>query len=78
MNPEAATRFDALRRWRLETARSAEVPPYLVFHDRTLAEIATRDPASIPALAMIPGVGPAKLVRYGTSVLAVLRESLPA
>ena len=77
MTLETVARFEALRRWRLETARTSEVPPYVVFHDRTLAEIARRDPASIPALAMIPGVGPAKLVRYGTSVLSVLREGVP-
>ena len=78
MSPEVAARFEALRRWRLETARSAELPPYVVFHDRTLAEIARRDPVSVSELATIPGVGPAKLERYGASVLAVLQESVPA
>ncbi len=78
MSPAVTARFEALRRWRLETARSAEVPPYVVFHDRTLAEIARLDPASITTLAAIPGVGPAKLERYGASVLSVLREGAPA
>jgi ATP-dependent DNA helicase RecQ len=73
MSAQDATRFEALRRWRLATARADEVPPYVVFHDRTLAEIARRDPGSIAGLAAIPGVGPAKLVRYGNSVLSVLR-----
>jgi ATP-dependent DNA helicase RecQ len=45
-----------------------------VFHDRTLAEIAQRRPVSVGALATIPGVGPAKLERYGDAVLAVLRD----
>jgi ATP-dependent DNA helicase RecQ len=74
MTPEVAARFEALRTWRLEIARQAEVPPYVVFHDRTLAEIAERRPASAGALASIPGVGPAKLERYGQSVLAVLSD----
>jgi ATP-dependent DNA helicase RecQ len=74
MSPEVAARFEALRSWRLETARRTEVPPYVVFHDRTLAEIAHRQPQSSGALASIPGVGPAKLERYGESVLAVLRD----
>jgi ATP-dependent DNA helicase RecQ len=74
MTPQVAVRFEALRRWRLETARSSQVPPYVVFHDRTLAEIARRDPRSSGALASIPGVGPAKLDRYGESVLTVLRD----
>jgi ATP-dependent DNA helicase RecQ len=74
MPPQVAARFEALRRWRLETARRTQVPPYVVFHDRTLAEIARRDPASSAALAVIPGIGPAKLDRYGESMLAALRD----
>jgi ATP-dependent DNA helicase RecQ len=74
MTPDVATRFEALRSWRLEVARRAEVPPYVVFHDRTLAEIAHRRPSSTGTLATIPGVGPAKLERYGEAVLAVLRD----
>lgn len=77
MTPDVAARFEALRRWRLEVARRTEVPPYVVFHDRTLAEIAHRQPASADALATIPGVGPAKLERYGESVLAALRDGAP-
>jgi ATP-dependent DNA helicase RecQ len=73
MTPEVAARFEALRNWRLEVARRTDMPPYVVFHDRTLAEIAHRRPASPGALATIPGVGPAKLERYGDAVLAVLR-----
>ena len=74
MTPDVAARFEALRSWRLDVARRTEVPPYVVFHDRTLAEIAHRRPSSAALLASIPGVGPAKLERYGESVLAVLRE----
>jgi ATP-dependent DNA helicase RecQ len=77
MAPDVAARFEALRRWRLEIARRSELPPYVVFHDRTLAEIAHRSPASAGALATIPGVGPTKLERYGESVLAVLRGAAP-
>ena len=75
MSPEVAARFEALRTWRLETARRTEVPPYVVFHDRTLAEIAHRQPQSSVALAGIPGVGPSKLERYGEAVLTVIRET---
>jgi ATP-dependent DNA helicase RecQ len=75
MSPEVAARFEALRTWRLETARRTEVPPYVVFHDRTLAEIAHRQPQSSVALAGIPGVGPSKLERYGEAVLTVIRAT---
>jgi ATP-dependent DNA helicase RecQ len=78
LTPEVSATFEALRSWRLEVARSTEVPPYVVFHDRTLAEIAQRRPENAGALATIPGVGPAKLERYGNAVLAVLRDGKAA
>ena len=73
LSPEISARFEALRRWRLEVARSSEVPPYVVFHDKTLVEIARRNPKSSATLVLIAGVGPSKLARYGSDVLAVLR-----
>jgi ATP-dependent DNA helicase RecQ len=47
----------------------------VIFHDKTLAEIARIRPVSIAALAAVSGVGPAKLERYGEAVLAAMRES---
>ncbi len=68
--------YRALKEWRLSRARSDGVPAYVVFHDRTLAEIATRRPETAAELAGVSGVGPAKLERYGTEVLATLAGSL--
>ncbi len=48
------------------------MPAYVVFHDATLAEIAARRPQTLGELSQIPGVGPAKLERYGDDVLAAL------
>ena len=62
----------ALKRWRLKRAKADEIPAYVVFHNATLAEIAERRPRTIAELASIPGVGPAKLERYGPEVLATL------
>jgi DNA helicase-2/ATP-dependent DNA helicase PcrA len=67
--------FDALKAWRLERARADDVPAYLVFHNSTLEEIAARRPRSLGELAAVPGVGPAKLERYGEGVLAALAEA---
>jgi len=67
--------FQALREWRREQARSQGVPPYVVFHDRTLVEIAAARPGSLDALAGIGGVGRAKLERYGEAVLGVVGEA---
>ncbi len=64
--------FDALKAWRLTRARQDDVPAYLVFHNTTLEEIAARRPRSLDELAAVPGVGPAKLERYGEGVLAAL------
>jgi ATP-dependent DNA helicase RecQ len=69
----ALIRFDALRQWRLDTARRAKLPPYVIFHDKTLAEIARTQPVSMADLAAVPGVGPTKLERYGAAVLAAMR-----
>jgi DNA helicase II / ATP-dependent DNA helicase PcrA len=64
--------YAALKRWRLERATEDEQPAYLVFHNSTLAEIATRRPRDIHELGAVPGVGPAKLARYASEVLAVV------
>jgi DNA helicase-2/ATP-dependent DNA helicase PcrA len=62
--------MDALKKWRLERAKSDEVPAYVVFHDSTLEEIARRKPRSLEELSEVTGVGPAKLERYGSEVVA--------
>jgi DNA helicase II / ATP-dependent DNA helicase PcrA len=64
--------YETLKRWRLETAKAEERPAYVIFHNSTLAEIVRRGPRSREELAAVPGVGPAKLERYGDEVLAVL------
>src|SRR5881398_2821304 len=65
--------LDRLRRWRLETARAAGVPAYVVFHDTTLAAIASARPTSLADLLRVSGVGESKLRKYGDEVLEVLR-----
>jgi DNA helicase-2/ATP-dependent DNA helicase PcrA len=64
--------YQALKRWRLQRAKADEIPAYVVFHNSTLAEIAARRPTTISELASVPGVGPAKLERYGRDVLLAL------
>ena len=72
---DAPPGFDVLREWRLERAKADEVPAYVVFHNATLAEIAERRPSTLAELGSVPGVGPAKLERYGEDVLAALAAS---
>lgn len=71
---EAPEGFEALKAWRLRRARADEIPAYVVFHNSTLEEIAGRRPQSLAELAAVPGVGPAKLERYGEEVLKLLSE----
>ncbi len=65
----------ALRRWRRERARADGVPAYVVLHDRTLAALAHEPPTTRAELASIPGIGPAKLDRYGDDLLVTLARA---
>ncbi len=64
--------FDALRAKRMELAKAQGVPPYVIFHDRTLAELAAARPKTARAMASIPGIGETKLERYGPAFLEIL------
>jgi ATP-dependent DNA helicase RecQ len=64
--------FEKLRAKRLELAKAQNVPPYVIFHDKTLAEMAMRRPRSVTELATIPGAGQVKLARYGEAFLKVI------
>jgi ATP-dependent DNA helicase RecQ len=70
----ARTLWEALRAWRLEEARRQELPPYVIFHDATLLEIARRRPVSLTSLATIPGVGASKLERYGSPIIGMVAQ----
>ena len=72
-NPVGDPLFEALRSKRRELAEAASVPPYVVFHDATLREMAETKPDSLAALSRITGVGSRKLDAYGDAFLAVLR-----
>jgi DNA helicase-2/ATP-dependent DNA helicase PcrA len=71
---EQTPAVQALREWRRARARAEEVPAYVVFNDRTLAELVLRTPRTLAELATVPGIGPAKLERYGPELLARLAE----
>jgi ATP-dependent DNA helicase RecQ len=73
-NPVGDPLFDALRTRRRELAEEAGMPPYVIFHDSTLREMAAARPQSRAALSEITGVGTRKLEAYGDAFLAVLRQ----
>ncbi len=73
LDPAGQDRFERLRALRRTIAEAEKVPAYVVFHDRTLLEMARVNPQDQLALSTVPGVGAAKLRRYGERFLAVLR-----
>jgi len=72
LDPETLAVYRSLRTWRLETARAAGIPPYVVFHDTVLRQVALARPTTSSALMLISGIGEAKARRYGQSILTLL------
>ncbi|MFT8718734.1 DNA helicase RecQ [Acetobacter sp.] len=72
LTEDARERFNALKKWRLTEAREQEIPPYVIFHDVTLRDIALECPSTLDELGDVKGVGGSKLSRYGEAVLDVL------
>ncbi|WP_184475746.1 DNA helicase RecQ [Rhizorhapis suberifaciens] len=69
LNPIDDPLFSALRACRRELALEAGVPPYVIFHDSTLREMAERKPLNMQGLSQISGVGTRKLEAYGQAFL---------
>lgn len=66
--------FQYLRRVRKNLADASGVPAYIVFSDKVLKEMVARRPTTIPELLAVPGVGPAKLEKYGDAFLGAIAE----
>jgi ATP-dependent DNA helicase RecQ len=75
LDPAGERVFVALKTVRTAIAREEQVPAFVVFSDRTLAELAARRPQSLSALKDVRGVGPMKLERYGARFLAAITQS---
>ena len=73
-NPIGNPLFEALRAKRRALAENVGVPPYVIFHDATLREMALTRPADIRALGRISGVGARKLEAYGAEFLSVIAQ----
>ena len=74
-NPIGDPLFEALRARRREIAQEAGMPPYVIFHDSVLREMATVRPATLAAMGRLTGVGQRKLDAYGDAFLRVIREN---
>ena len=74
-NPVGDPLFDALRELRRQLAQEAQVPPYVIFHDATLREIAAARPQSMAQLGTLSGIGAKKLEAYGEAFLRAVRDN---
>lgn len=73
-NPVGDPLFEALRALRRELAAEAQVPPYVIFHDAQLREMAATRPATLAEMGAISGIGARKLEAYGEAFLAAIRQ----
>ncbi len=76
--PFDARVFESLRALRTELAREARVPPYVVFHDSTLRELARALPRDERSFLAVKGAGPGRWQRYGARVVAAIASAAPA
>lgn len=75
INPADNPLFEALRTCRRDLAKEAGVPPYVIFHDSVLREMAAQRPTSRSALMHLSGIGARKLEAYGDAFLEVIRAA---
>lgn len=78
LTPAQEVLLQALRGWRLEAAKAARLPAYMVLHDRALEQLARERPTTMAALATVKGLGESKLQRYGQALLSTLSRAAAA
>ena len=74
ISPKDQELFEELRELRMRAAMEADVPPYVIFHDTTLLEMARARPSSLADFAEMPGVGTRKLEMYGQQFVDLIRR----
>jgi ATP-dependent DNA helicase RecQ len=73
-SPEDEALFARLRALRLEIAKEQNLPPYVIFHDKTLMDMVLLKPGTLDQMSLVNGVGRSKLDKYGKEFLAAIRE----
>ena len=74
---DARARYEALRVWRMQVAKAADVPAYIVMQNATAKAIASQNPSDLDSLGLIPGMGKARLEKYGADILRLLGHEVP-
>ena len=73
LTEESRPLFNILRQWRNERAKNDKMPPYVLFTNKELAEIALKKPETLVSLSTVEGVGKAKIEKYGKDVLKIVK-----
>jgi ATP-dependent DNA helicase RecQ len=68
--------MDALRKLRNQIAQQEKMPPYIIFNDASLQDMANKKPLSLDAFSDVRGVGAAKLEKYGEQFISLIRSVL--
>lgn len=72
LSDENKSLFDSLKNWRLLESKKQAIPPFIIFTNKQLAEIASLGPTTLNHLSQIDGIGPIKLERYGDAILKIV------
>ena len=75
MNDDARRLFEKLRHLRLDLSRKLGVPPFVIFHDKTLMEMAVLRPTNRGEFLQINGVGEQKAEKFGDTFLNAIRSA---
>ncbi|MBC7458872.1 MAG: ATP-dependent DNA helicase RecQ [Bdellovibrionaceae bacterium] len=74
LTPEQEERFQNLRRWRKEKANELDVPAFVILGDKSLRDLAQKNPTNLDDLRKVYGIGEAKAEKFGWDILAELRH----
>jgi superfamily II DNA helicase RecQ len=75
MSAEESARMKAIKDWRLEYANSQDMPAFMVFSNRTLEDLARKNPETLTGLEEVYGLGPQKIEAFGKELLEILHEN---
>lgn len=74
LTPEQEERFQTLRRWRKDKATELDLPAFVILGDKSLRDLAQKNPQSLDELGRIYGIGESKLEKFGWDILAELKK----
>jgi superfamily II DNA helicase RecQ len=76
INKDNEVIFISLKNWRLEESKKQGFPPFIIFTNKQLADIAVLKPSTLNHLSQIDGIGPSKMEKYGEKILRLVASSL--